>query len=200
VIGSVFWLGILNLMKSPQYDRALLASCGEDVFISASVEIRRPHMVSIGNHVAIDSGFYCTVAAELGDYIHIGPYVTVVGGEKGLLKMGHFTTIAAGSRLISVSDQHLGAGLVGPTIPEQYADKRNVAPVVFEDFASIGTNVVVFPGVTLGEGSVVGACSMVNQSTEPWTIYVGVPAKPVKKRKKETMLEFARRLGIEPRS
>jgi acetyltransferase-like isoleucine patch superfamily enzyme len=180
---------------SPQYDYKLLKACGEDVFISANVEIRRPHLVTVGSHVAIDTGFYCTVQAEIGDYVHIAPYVTVIGGELGFLKMGHFTTIAAGSRIVCVGDEHLGEGLVGPTIPAPYCDKRIIAPVIFENFASIGTNVVVLPGVTFREGSVVGACSLVNKDTEPWTIYVGIPAKPLKARRKDKMIAMARELG-----
>ncbi|OON67329.1 acyltransferase [Hymenobacter sp. CRA2] len=182
-------------LNSPQYDKSLLKSCGEDVFISSNIEIRRPHLVSVGNHVAIDTGFYLTTAAEIGDYIHIAPYTTIIGGSQALLKMGHFASIAAGSRIICASDEHLGHGLVGPTVPEEYHDIVHTAPVVFENFANIGTNVMVMPGVTLGEGSVVGAGSLVNKDTEPWTIYIGVPARPVKVRPRERMLTFAKELG-----
>ena len=94
-----------------------------------------------------------------------------------------------------VSDEHLGEGLVGPTVPDRFRDKATVAPIVFNNFASVGTNVVILPGVTLGEGSVVGACSLVNGDTEPWTIYTGVPAKPKKARKKDTMIMMAKELG-----
>lgn len=178
---------------SAQFDYKQLAICGSDVFISAQVEIRRPHLVSIGSHVAIDTGFYCTTAAVLGDYIHIGPYVTIIGGEKGRFAMKNFNTIGAGSRILCASDGFLGEGLVGIAPPE-LRDEVTYAPVTFEMFASIGTNVVVHPGVTLAEGSVVGSCSLVTKDTEPWTIYYGVPAKPVRKRPSERMLEAARKL------
>lgn len=183
------------MSMSEQYDYSSLKLSGNNVFISKNVEIRRPHLVKIGNNVAIDSGFYCTTAAEIGDYIHIGPYVTVIGGATGLLKMGHFTTIAAGSRIICGSDEHLGNGLIGPTIPEKFRDNVKIEPVVFENFASVGTNVIINPGVILAEGSVVGANSFVTKNTEPWTIYVGTPAKPVKVRKKETMIKYANQMG-----
>src|SRR5438876_11828653 len=87
-------------LHSPTYDLARLAAFGEDDFISANVEIRRPHLVRLGSHIAIDSGFYCTTAAVLGDYIHIGPYVTVIGGAAARLAMAGFNTIGAGSRIL----------------------------------------------------------------------------------------------------
>lgn len=181
--------------RRPEFDYSLLKSCGEDVFISSNVEIRRPHLVTIGNHVAIDTGFYLTVRADIGDYIHIGPYVTIIGGEYGYLKMDHFSSIAAGSRLITASDEHLGEGMPGPTIPARYKDKIKVGPIIFERFANVATNVVILPGVTLGEGCVIGACSLLKDDSEPWTIYAGIPAKPVKKRKKDIILKYAKEMG-----
>jgi dTDP-4-amino-4,6-dideoxy-D-glucose acyltransferase len=177
-----------------QYNYGLLKAYGQDVFISQNVEIRRPNLVELGSHIAIDSGFYCTVEASIGDYIHIGPYVTVIGGAKAFLQMTGFNTIGAGSRILCASDEFLGAGLVGLS-PAAYRDKINYAPVIFKMFASIGTNVVVHPGVTLAEGSVVGSCSLVTKNTEPWLIYYGIPARPIKIRSKEKMIEAAKALG-----
>jgi dTDP-4-amino-4,6-dideoxy-D-glucose acyltransferase len=51
------------------------------------------------------------------------------------------------------------------------------------------------PGVTLAEGSVVGSNSVLTKDTEPWTIYVGNPAKPIKIRDNETILQYAKELG-----
>lgn len=181
-------------MNTDKFDISSLESYGDDVFISPNVEIRRPHLVKIGSHVAIDSGFYCTVEAFFGDYVHIGPYVSVIGGAKAQFKMVSFNTIGAGSRILCASDEFLGAGLVGMSPPE-YRDKIIYAPVVFEMFASIGTNVVVHPGVTLGEGSVVGSSSLVTKDTSPWTIYYGIPARPIKERPREKMIAAAKLLG-----
>lgn len=185
----------MEKLNSTQYDKSLLRGIGENTFISAQVEIRRPHLVSVGSNTAIDTGFYLTTQANIGDYIHIAPYVTVIGGSEGELIMNHFATIAAGCRIVCGSDDHLGHGLVGPTIPREFGDSLTIKPVVFERYANIGTNVVVLPGVTLGEGSVVGACSLVTKDTEPWTIYIGNPARPVKVRKSENILEYAKRMG-----
>jgi dTDP-4-amino-4,6-dideoxy-D-glucose acyltransferase len=182
-------------LNSKQYDYSLLKSCGEDVFISQQVEIRRPHLVTIGKHVAIDTGVYITTRADIGDYVHLAPYITVIGGEKSHLIVEDFVTIAAGTRVIAGSDDFMGEGFTSVTVPDQYRDTITHSVICLKKFAGIGTNVVVFPGVTIGEGSVIGACSLVTKDTEPWTIYVGVPARPLKVRPKEKMIEYAKEMG-----
>jgi len=188
-------MNIKSQGQAVQYDYSLLTSIGNDVFISGNVEIRRPHLVSIGNHVAIDTGFYLTTSANIGDYVHIAPYVTVIGGVHGDLIMEHFSGMSAGCRIICGSDDYLGDGLTGPTIPEKYHASIKYAPVVLEKFVVLGTNVVVMPGVVIGEGSVIGACSLVTKDVEPWSVYVGTPARKVKDRPKDKIIAYAREMG-----
>ena len=184
-----------NQLNSLQYDKSLLKLVGENVFISASVEIRRPQLVSIGSNVDIDSGCYLTPGLEIGDYVHIAAYVAVIGWPNGFLKMGNFTNIAVGGRIICVSDTFSGDGLIGAQgIPEEFR-RFKTAPVIFENFANVGAGAIILPGVTLRAGSVVGAGAVITKDTEPWTIYAGNPARPIKKRPKERMLEYAAKLG-----
>ena len=147
--------------------------------------------MAVGSHVAIDSGFYLTTRATIGNYVHIGPFVTCIGGANAILEMADYSTIAAGARLIALGDEHLGAGLVGPTIPSPYKDKLIGGRIKLEKFAAVGTNAIIMPGVTLREGSVVGAGSLLNRDTEPWTIYVGTPARAIRTREKASMIQFA---------
>lgn len=168
---------------------------GEDVRISNFAIIRNPEMVTVGSHVAIDEFVVISTSLIMGDYTHIAPMVSVIGGKRGLLRMGNFTTIAAGSRIICGSETYDGNGLIGPVIPYQYRDAIDWSPVIFEDFSIVATNVIVMPGVVLGEGSVVGAGSFVTKSTEPWTIYWGSPAKPRKQRNSNNIKRYARELG-----
>ncbi|XPV76198.1 MAG: acyltransferase [Desulfovibrio sp.] len=67
-----------------------------------------------------------------------------------------------------------------PDIPisEQGYDK--VASIHVKKGAWLGGNVVVLPGVTIGENSVVGAGSVVTKDVPPYTVYVGSPAKKIK--------------------
>ena len=56
------------------------------------------------------------------------------------------------------------------------------APIVIEDDVWIGTHVVVLPGVTIGEGAIIAAHSLVNKNIPPYEIWGGIPAKFIKKR------------------
>mgnify|MGYP002784345987 CR=1 FL=1 len=185
------------MMQSAQYDKRLISKCGEDVFISANVEIRRPNLVQIGSHVAIDTGFYLTTQADIGSYVHLGPYITVVGGANSKWIVGDFATVAAGCRIIAGSDRFNGAGFTSVTVPEQYRDEVKYSTIRIGRFAGVGTNAVIMPGVELAEGCVIGANSLVTGHTEPWTVYYGSPARPIRSRPKERMLQFARELGYQ---
>lgn len=50
--------------------------------------------------------------------------------------------------------------------------------------ARIGSHSIVMPGVTIGENSVIGACSFVNRDIPPQTVAYGIPAKSVRKLRK----------------
>lgn len=181
---------------SPKYDTSLLRTVGEDVFISANVDIRRPNLLSVGSHVAIDTGFYITTEATLGDYIHIGPYVIVIGGPNTNLRVGNFVNITPGVKLLCASDSFSGGGLVSaPGIPDEFLNEIDFSSIIIEDFASICAGATVLPGVTIAEGSVIGANSLVTKNTEPWTVYAGSPARPIKKRPSEAMRKYAKELG-----
>jgi acetyltransferase-like isoleucine patch superfamily enzyme len=179
------------------YDTSQFFSCGIDVRVDDWVRITRPELIEVGNHVAIDFGFYCSVRMKIADYVHISPHVSVVGGADGLLEIDNFITISSGSRLICNGESFSGAGLVGPFIPKQYRDTLKCAPIRLERFSGIASNAVVFAGCVVAEGSVVGAGSVLTTSTEPWTIYTGVPARPLKKRRSDAMKDFAQKMGYQ---
>ncbi|WP_069469907.1 acyltransferase [Candidatus Marithrix sp. Canyon 246] len=45
----------------------------------------------------------------------------------------------------------------------------------------VGAGSVIMPGVIVDEGTSIGAMSLVRKKTEPWSIYIGNPAKKIKK-------------------
>lgn len=56
-------------------------------------------------------------------------------------------------------------------------------PIVIGRYAWVAGCATVGPGVTMKEGSVLGGAAVTFRDLEPWTVYVGNPAKPIRKRK-----------------
>ena len=53
-------------------------------------------------------------------------------------------------------------------------------PITIKEDAWLGTGVIVLPNVTIGEGAIVGAGSVVNKSVPPFVVVAGVPARPIR--------------------
>jgi galactoside O-acetyltransferase len=171
-----------------------LAGFGTDVTIYEWVRITGADRISVGDHVLVDDFVFLQGGErlEIGSYVHIASHASITGGGVGLV--GAFVGIAAGARVLTGSDLGDGSGLIGPRIPEELRAVRR-ARTELGAHVFVGANSVVMPGVTIGDGAVIGAGSVVTGSIEPWTINVGVPARPVKRRPSETILRYARKLG-----
>ncbi|WP_276316892.1 acyltransferase, partial [Neisseria meningitidis] len=87
-------------------------------------------------------------------------------------------------------------GLTNPTVPSKYTNVKK-SSVRIGKHAILGTNVTVLPGVTIGDGVAVGAGAIVRKNLEPWTIYVGVDCKPLKRRSQDKILELEKHLVAE---
>jgi len=168
---------------------------GKDVIISPLAEITRPNLCQIGNHVAIDAFFYCSTRLHIGDYVHISPHVAAIGGKDTGLYIEDFCFLSVGSRYICGSEMFYGDGLIGPLIPQEYKDKQLLQPITLRRFSGALANSVILPGVVMAEGSVLGANSLLKENTEPWTVYAGNPAKPIRKRASSKAYEYAEKLG-----
>lgn len=76
-------------------------------------------------------------------------------------------TFATGSHEIGTTSKRGGNGIT--------------APIKVNDGCWIGCNVVLLPGVTIGRGCIIGAGSLVTKDCEPNSIYVGSPARLIRK-------------------
>lgn len=164
-----------------------------DNYFHKDVEIK--YLNKIGDHTAIDKGFYCTTQIEIGDYVHISPYVTCIGGKTGLFILKGFNNVMAGARIVCGSDRFDGSGLFGAMIPSELKGKQIIKPVVMEEFSNIGTNAIVLPGSILRKGVLLAAGSLLTGDTEEWGVYKGNPAVLVKKIDKTETIERAKKLG-----
>lgn len=158
----------------------MIKSLGSDIIIDWDNVVKRDLVIN-GSHVAIDKGFYCSTNTTIGDYVHIGPYVTIIGGKQGNFTAKGFNNIMAGARIICGSDRFDDSGLFGAMIPDEFKGTQIIKPVVMEKFSNIGTNSIVLPGSILREGVLLTAGSLLIGDTEEWGVYKGNPAVLVKK-------------------
>jgi acetyltransferase-like isoleucine patch superfamily enzyme len=99
------------------------------------------------------------------------------------------TTLVAADRVV-IGDRVLVGGNASivdfdfhPLTPEARAENINAgsaAPIVIEDDVFVGVDALILKGVTVGEGAVVGAGSVVTQDVSPRTVVAGNPATVVR--------------------
>lgn len=156
-------------------------SIGTDVKISRFARIYSPQLISIGNNVRIDD--FCLLSGKItiGSHVHISAYVALYGAEG--IEICDYSGISPKSVVYSAMDDFSGDYLIGPIHPEETTNVTG-GLVRIERFVQIGSNSVVFPNLTIGEGTVIGACSLVRHRVESWGIYCGVPLKRIKDRTK----------------
>lgn len=152
---------------------------------------------TLGDHIAIDRGVYCTVNVSIGDYVHISPYVTIIGGKKSSFVAKGFNNIMAGARIICGSDRFDGSGLFGAMIPEELKGTQIIKPVIMEEFSNVGTNAIILPGSILRRGVLLSAGSLLKGDTQEWGVYKGNPATLVKNIDPTKILNNAKKLGYE---
>ncbi len=164
-------------------------SIGKNVRISDKAALYNTDQMEIGDHARIDD--FCVVSGKvsIGRNVHFAVFCNVAGGTEGIT-FEDFSGLAYGCHVFSQSDDYTGGSLTNPTVPTAYKYETKL-PVVIGRHCIVGTNSLIFPGVVLGEGSAVGAMSMVLKSTEPWSVYFGAPAKKLRDRKRN-MLEMER--------
>lgn len=134
------------------------------------------------NRLGPGGRFYHHREIYLGDSIYIGPGFHISAYQ---LSIGNGVQI--GPRLLIECHDH-AFNAVGKTLWE-IRKIKNYGAVSIEDDVWLGGNVSILKGVSIGEGSVVGASSVVNRSLPPYSISVGIPCKPVKRRFTDQELE-----------
>jgi acetyltransferase-like isoleucine patch superfamily enzyme len=165
-----------------------------DIVIDSDIVIKQNSNIW-GKHISIDKGFYCTTKLNIGNYIHVGPYVTIIGGKNSEFTAKGFNNIMAGSRIICGSDRFDDSGLFGAMIPDELKGEQIIEPVIMEEFSNIGTNAIVLPGSILRKGVLLTAGSLLLGDTEEWGVYKGNPAVLVKKINGDKILKNAKILG-----
>ena len=128
--------------------------------------------IDFGKYIIIDDFvlIYAKEQFKIGNHVHIASFTSISGS--GEFVMEEFSGLSAGCRIITGSDDFSGGGFGNPTISEDFRNVRT-GKIVIEKFAIVGTNSVILPNITIGEGASVGAGSVVTKNLEPWGVYVG---------------------------
>jgi galactoside O-acetyltransferase len=171
-----------------------LKRCGDNVTIHETCTLIDVENMDIGNNVRIDAWSVLSAAKgsiRLGSYVHIGAQCHLAG--RAGIEMCDFSGLSQAVRIYSATDDYLGGGLTNPTVPEKYL-KLVMGRVTLGRHVIIGSGSVILPDVSIGNGSAVGALSLVKRSLDNWGVYAGVPVKRLRDRprslieKQEAML------------
>lgn len=106
---------------------------------------------------------------EMEEYACLAPEVDCYNAA--MVKIGKHTTVSQKSYLCTATHNI-----------EKSNNPLVTKPIIIEDQAWIAADVFVGPGVTIGQGAVVGARAAVFKDVEAWTVVGGNPAKFIKKR------------------
>lgn len=117
-----------------------------------------------------------SVGCHIGKDIFVGDHVKIDSGHADMITVEDHAHIAGGVRILC-HQRNLHNYYVG----DDYAKLGYVIkPVILKKGCLVGMESFVMPGVTIGEGAIVGAGSLVTRDIPAWTIATGRPAKVVK--------------------
>ncbi len=146
--------------------------------------------VKLGENVRIYA-FVNLYGCEIGDESRVGTFVEIQKGAHigKRVKISSHTFICEGVTI--EDDVFIGHGVMFINDKYPRATNLNGAPQTEDDWvlqttlvkksASIGSNATLLCGVTIGEGAIVGAGSVVTHDVPDWTIAAGNPARVIRK-------------------
>lgn len=173
------------------------SSFGQNVQISEKASIYGAERISIGNHVRIDDFSILSAGKggiRLGSFVHIACYSSLIGQEQ--IVMDDYSGLSARVAVYSSSDDYTGRAMTNPMVPNEFT-RVDSRPVHLGRHCIVGAGAVILPGVTLGEGAVVGALALITKNCEPFGIYSGVPARLIHSRDRKLLeLEVQHRLQL----
>lgn len=122
------------------------------------------------------SGIWRIVGCKVGKDVFIGTNVSFDTGHAELIELEEHAHIA-GHSILLCHQRNLSDYCVG----DDYAKlPYKTGKIILKKGCLVGTHTLIMPGVTVGEGAIVGAYSLVTKDIPAWTIAVGRPAKVVK--------------------
>jgi len=169
---------LAELVRSYRIKRKRATTLGENCIVRPGTTLYSN--VTVANDVTFGHNVLVREGVTIGDRTKLGTNVVV----DGTTSIGSRVSIQTGVYICTYSTIEDGVFL-GPccvfTNDKYIVQKpfKLVGPTVKKG-ASIGANALLFPGVMVGEGAVVGSQAMVNSDVPPRTIFVGIPARKIR--------------------
>jgi dTDP-4-amino-4,6-dideoxy-D-glucose acyltransferase len=128
------------------------ASIGRSVKVSDRAPCYGVSRIHLGDNVRIDD--FCVFSAgeggiRLGRNIHVAVYACRIGA--GRITLGDFSNISSRVAICSISDDHSGATMTNPTVPDKYKNVDH-ADIHIGRHVLIGSGTIVLPGAVLEDG------------------------------------------------
>jgi len=166
--------------------RHLFLFCGKDVVFGKIGELHAPQLVSIGNRTCFGDYLFMTCWSTIKQSDFTAKIVIGEGCNFGA--MNHITccngivignNVLTGKWVTITDNSHGMTDENSLRIPPLARDLYSKGKVVISDNVWIGDGARILPGVTIGQGAVVGANSVVTRDVPPYTVVCGAPAKAV---------------------
>jgi acetyltransferase-like isoleucine patch superfamily enzyme len=158
--------------------RALARNVGSALTINPGVGMRYPETFEIGESVFIGAQSFLQGRFDgrlrIGNHVWIGPQSYFDARD---LTLEDYVGWGPGAKVLGST--HTGRPVNLPIIQTDL----EIRPVLVEKWADIGTHATLLPGVTIGQGSIVGAGAVVTKDVPPYTVVAGVPAKVIRFRR-----------------
>ena len=127
----------------------------------------------LGSNVNIEHGAEFDSRLVIGDNSSLG----IDAEAFGPVRIGR--NVMMGPECVSLTRSHRYSRTDIPMISQGCEDYQ---PVSIGDDVWIGRRVIILPGVTVGDGAIIGAGAVVAKDVEPYAIVGGVPAKVINRR------------------
>jgi dTDP-4-amino-4,6-dideoxy-D-glucose acyltransferase len=188
----------MGWLNEAQLSELHFLSLGQNVRISDRCSLYGTPRMRIGSNVRIDD--FTIISAEqevcIGSYVHISAQAFISG--KNGCQIGDFSGISIGCCVLTASDDFSGDGLPSPVVPPSY-QKVNGGPVQIGSHVIVGAKSVVLPNLCIPDGVTIGCLSLVKKSLQPWTVYAGIPVRPLKDRPRSALVRAAQLREAEQR-
>lgn len=119
-------------------------------------------------------GYARKLGVKIGEKVKFTGKMTF-GSEPYLIEIGNHVLIAGATFITHEGGHHVLVGL-DPSLKDVTFGYGRIKVC---DNVYIGHDCTILRGVTIGENTIIGACSLVNKSCEPNSVYAGVPAKRI---------------------